>query len=130
LAEWGGSRRGFAGPTPDGKRQEKAIFSGNKHASMEKSYFFVRLNPIRPDFVPTMTSEERAIMLTHSNYWREWQARGCVVVFGPVSDPAGAFGMGVVGVQDESELKEMIAGDPAKALTRIEYFPMRAVLPQ
>jgi hypothetical protein len=96
---------------------------------MEKKYFFVRLNPIRPDFAQTMTPEERSVMQTHSKYWREWQARGMVVVFGPVSDPKGAFGMGVVGVENEDALKEMVAGDPANALTDIEYFPMIAVLP-
>ena len=96
---------------------------------MEKKYFFVRLNPNRPDFAQTMTDEERSIMQTHSQYWRGWQARGVVVVFGPVADPNGVFGMGVVGVEDESVLQGMIAGDPAGALSRIEYFPMKAVLP-
>ena len=96
---------------------------------MEKKYFFVRLNPSRPDFAQTMTPEEFTVMRTHSNYWREWQARGYVVVFGPVLDPAGAFGAGVVGVDDEQEIRDMVAGDPANELTRIEYFPMKAVLP-
>ena len=96
---------------------------------MEKKYFFVRLNPIRADFAQTMTPEERTVMQTHSAYWREWQARGKVVVFGPVLDPKGAFGMGVVGVEDEDDVRQMIAGDPANALTRIEYFPILAVLP-
>ncbi|HEV9036103.1 MAG TPA: YciI family protein [Puia sp.] len=95
---------------------------------MEKKYFFVRLNPSRPDFAQTMTPEEFSVMRAHSNYWREWQARGYVVVFGPVLDPAGTFGMGVVGVEEEEEIRKMIEGDPAQALTRIEYFPMRAVL--
>jgi hypothetical protein len=97
---------------------------------MKKKYFFVRLNPSRPDFAQTMTPDERAVMQTHSNYWREWQTRGYVVVFGPVLDPAGAFGLGVVGVEDEDEMKKLVAGDPAQALTTIEYFPMMAVLPE
>ena len=96
---------------------------------MEKKYFFVRLNPSRPDFAQTMTPEERAVMQMHSKYWREWQAKGNVVVFGPVLDPGGAFGMGVVGVEDEEELLKLVGGDPANALTRIDYFPMLAVLP-
>ena len=96
---------------------------------MEKKYFFVRLNPSRPDFAQTMTPEERAVMQTHSKYWREWQARGFVVVFGPVLDPAGAFGMGVVGVENDEQIRELVSGDPANVLTRVEYFPMLAVLP-
>lgn len=96
---------------------------------MEKKYFYVRLNTIRPDFAQTMTPEERAVMQNHSKYWREWQGRGYVVVFGPVLDPGGAFGVGVVGVEEEDEVKRIVAGDPVNVLTSIEYFPMMAVLP-
>ncbi len=97
---------------------------------MEKKYFFVRLNPIRPDFPQTMTPEERVTMQAHASYWRGWQAQGKVVVFGPVLDPKGPFGMGVVGVENEAELRELVSGDPAGALTHVEYFAMTAVLPE
>jgi hypothetical protein len=97
---------------------------------MEKKYFFLRLNPVRADFIQTMTDEERGIMMRHSMYWREFQLKGKIVVYGPVMDPTGAFGMGVAVVDNEEELKEFIAGDPAQALSTIDHFPMRAVLPE
>jgi uncharacterized protein len=97
--------------------------------AMDKMYFFLRLNPVRPDFVTTMTDEEKGIMQRHAGYWREFQLQGKLVVYGPVMDPAGPFGMGVAEVESEEELKRFIAGDPALALSTIDSFPMRAVLP-
>ena len=95
---------------------------------MEKKYFFLRLNPVRADFIQTMTDEEKGIMTRHALYWREFQLRGKLVVYGPVMDPAGAFGMGVAVVDGEEELKAFIAGDPALTLSTIDHFPMKAVL--
>jgi len=96
---------------------------------MDKKYFFLRLNTVRPDFTQTMTEEERAIMVRHAAWWRAFMEQGKIVVFGPVFDPNGAFGMGVASVDEEEELKQFIAGDPALALSTIDYFPMRAVTP-
>ena len=77
-----------------------------------------------------MTDEERGIMKRHAMYWREFQLKGNLVVYGPVADPAAAFGMGVACVDSEDELKQFMAGDPALALSTIDHFPMRAVLPE
>ena len=77
-----------------------------------------------------MTPNERTIMLAHRAYCDVWQAQGKVVVFGPVMDPKGVFGMGVVGVEAEDEIKQLIADDPATSLVLGEYFPMTAVLPR
>lgn len=97
---------------------------------MDKTYYFIRLNPRRADFVQTMTDEERGIMQRHAAYWRGHMAKGKVVVFGPVFDPRGAFGMGVVQVDNLKELEDWIADDPAVVVNDYEYHPMRAVLPE
>jgi uncharacterized protein len=109
--------------------RQKAIFASTEML-MEKKYFFVRLNPRRPTFPQDITTEERTIMMAHRAYWDKWQAQGKVVVFGPVADPKGTFGMGVVGVEGEDEIKAMMSGDPAQVLVSPEYFPMAAVLPK
>ncbi len=93
-------------------------------------YFFVKLNPSRPDFTQTITEEERRIMQTHSAYWKGYMNQGKVIVFGPVLDPKGVFGVGVVGVGSEAELRVFIDNDPAARLSVFEYYPMRAVLPE
>ncbi len=96
---------------------------------MDKKYFALKLNPSRPDFAQTMTAEERSIMQQHVGYWMGYMARGKVLVFGPVLDPAAVYGLGIIVVDDESEVKEMIAKDPAATINIYEYHPMRAVVP-
>lgn len=91
-------------------------------------FFAVYLNPPRPDFAMTMTESERAVMTEHVEYWKDKMKQGKVYAFGPVMDPAGVYGLGVVGVENELELKDFIANDPAGKINRYEYFPMRAIV--
>ena len=93
------------------------------------SYFFLKLIPCRPTFAMDMTDEERAVMMEHVAYWKAWMAEGRVVVFGPAMDPAGPYGMGVVQAQDEAEIQNFVANDPASKINRYEFYPIRAVLP-
>lgn len=97
---------------------------------MDKKFFSVKLIPPRPDFAQTMTDEERLIMQQHAKYWREYMDKGRVIVFGPVLDPNSVYGLGVVSVEDEQEVKDFIAGDPANAINSYEYYPMLAVVPE
>jgi len=97
---------------------------------MNKKYFAVRLNPSRPHFAQTMTEEERSIMQQHGAYWREYMNKGKVIVFGPVLDPNAVYGLGVLAVDDEQEVKDFIAGDPANKINSYEYHPMLAVIPK
>ncbi len=96
---------------------------------MEKQYYVVHLLPSRPDFAMSMTEAERAIMLEHVAYWTKLLKQGKVYAFGPVMDPKGIYGLGIVGVDNEQELKDFIANDPAATINKYEYFPMRAVVP-
>jgi uncharacterized protein len=96
---------------------------------MDKKYFVMHLLPCRPDFAFTMTEEERAVMMQHVAYWTEKMNHGKVVVFGPVMDPKGPYGLGVVIVENEQEIASFIENDPASKLNTYEYFPMRAVVP-
>lgn len=96
---------------------------------MEKQFYAVYLKPSRPDFAMTMSDQERAVMMQHVGYWTEKMKQGKVYAFGPVMDPREIYGLGVVAVDDEQELKDMIANDPAGTINRYEYFPMKAVVP-
>ena len=97
---------------------------------MEASYFFVKLIPSRPTFAMDMTPEERTIMEQHIVYWKAHMAKGNVVVFGPVMDMRGPYGMGVVKAANEEEVKAFTQNDPAAKINTYEFFPMRAVLPE
>ena len=92
-------------------------------------HYFLKLNPCRPTFAMDMTDDERAIMQQHVAYWGDLMNKGRVVVYGPVMDPKGQFGMGVVEADDEEQLKEFIRHDPAATINNYEYYPMRAVIP-
>jgi len=95
-----------------------------------KKYFALKLIPSRADFAQTMTDEERSIMQQHVGYWMGYMNKGMVLVFGPVLDPAATYGLGIVCVENEEEVKEMIAGDPAATINRYEYYPMMAIVPK
>ncbi len=72
----------------------------------------MRLAGPRPTFALDMSDEERGIMARHAAYWQPWIESGRMVVFGPVLDASGSWGLGVVEADDEGELREFAAGDP------------------
>ena len=74
--------------------------------------FVFRLMAPRPTFALDMTDEERDIMARHAAYWRPWVESGQMVIFGPVLDGSGSWGLGVVEADDEGELRAFAAGDP------------------
>jgi uncharacterized protein len=92
-------------------------------------HFFLKLVPCRPTFSQDMSPEERAIMQQHIGYWTDLMRQGKVHVFGPVFDPSGPYGMGVVELDDEAQVNELIAHDPATKINKYEVYAMRAVLP-
>ena len=75
--------------------------------------FIFRLLASRPTFALDMTDEERAVMERHAAYWQSLIESGRMVVFGPVLDATGSWGLGVVEAEDEDELRALAAGDPA-----------------
>ena len=96
------------------------------------AYFFCRLIPPRPSFANDMNDSERRVMQEHATYWREKAERGSAVIFGPVADPKGPWGLGIVDAADEAELQILIAADPAitsKIGMHYESYPMlRAIV--
>ncbi len=59
-----------------------------------------------------MTDEERGIMGWHAAHWQPLIDSGQMVVFGPVLDGTGSWGIGVVEAEDEVELRAFAAKDP------------------
>ena len=51
-------------------------------------------------------------MARHAAYWKPMVESGRMVVFGPVLDGGGSWGLGVVEGDDEEELRRFAAGDP------------------
>lgn len=74
--------------------------------------FVVRLKGPRPTFALDMTDEEREVMRRHAAYWQPYIDSGQMVVFGPVLDSTGSWGLGVIEADDADELRAFAAGDP------------------
>lgn len=77
------------------------------------STFVLRLLAPRPTFALDMTDAEREVMGRHAAYWQPFVESGRMVVFGPVLDARGSWGLGVVESDDEDELRALAADDPA-----------------
>ena len=91
------------------------------------SSFYCRLNAPRPTFTQDMSPAESEVMRQHAIYWREHLAKGKVVAFGLVADPAGAFGVGLVECDDMDEARAFTDGDPTIQSGRgfsFDIFPM------
>jgi uncharacterized protein YciI len=75
--------------------------------------FVFRLIAPRPTFATDMTEAEREVMERHAEYWQPLLEAGQMVVFGPVLDETGSWGLGVVEAEHEEELCAFAAEDPA-----------------
>jgi len=74
--------------------------------------FVIRLAAPRPTFALDMNDEERAVMVAHAAYWQPLVEAGDMVVFGPVLDSTGSWGLAVIEADDEDELRAFAARDP------------------
>jgi uncharacterized protein len=74
--------------------------------------FVFRLKGPRSTFALDLTDEEREIMDRHAAHWQPFIDSGQMVIFGPVLDGTGSWGLGVVEAEDEDELRAFAAGDP------------------
>jgi uncharacterized protein YciI len=95
-------------------------------------YFLCRLLPPRPTFAQDMTEAETKVMSDHVAYWTDLAERGTALVFGPVADPKGVWGVGILEVEDETEVQSLTKNDPvirAAIGAAYEILPMpRAVI--
>jgi uncharacterized protein YndB with AHSA1/START domain len=93
-------------------------------------FFFVRLLPPRATFMQDMTADEHAAMMRHGAYWRGHLDAGAAIVFGPVADPSGGWGLGVIRAADEAAVRAFEAKDPAHTELgmRYEVLPMVAAV--
>ena len=91
----------------------------------ETKRFLYQLIPPRSTFAQDMTETERKVMQEHALYWKALTERGIVVVFGPILDPKGVWGLAVVEAADEPDARALGANDPAvKAGLTFEVYQM------
>lgn len=78
------------------------------------NYYLFRLIPPRPDFPANISAAEADAMGRHADYWSELLGKGVALVFGPVLDPRGTFGVAVVRLDGGPDAAARLGeGDPA-----------------
>jgi uncharacterized protein YciI len=90
-------------------------------------HFFLKLIPPRPTFADDMSPAEAEVMSAHAAYLTDLAERGIGFAFGPVFDPAGVWGMGIVEATDEAEARGLTDRDPVvvAGIARYAILPMR-----
>ena len=90
------------------------------------AHFVDRLISPRSSFPADMSPDERTIMGEHAAYWRGLLAGGSVVVYGPVADPAGVWGLAVVDAPTAADVEAIGRADPAVSsnLCTFSVYPM------
>ncbi len=89
-------------------------------------YFFCRLIPPRPTFAQDMTEKEAQVMGDHVAYWTSLAEKGTAIVFGPVADPDGVWGLGILAVKEEKDVYFLTSNDP---VIRAELGALYKILP-
>lgn len=96
------------------------------------SFFLFKLNPPRPSFPSDITPEEARLMQEHVAYWTSVMEQGHLIAFGPVADPKGTYGIGILQIEDGIDPESFCERDPvvaAKVGFTVEIHPMpRAVI--
>jgi uncharacterized protein len=96
---------------------------------MNKQHYYFKLIPPRSSFPQDITDEESAVMQKHAAYFEKHFAAGKLLLYGPVMARGGAFGIGILEVEDEAEARQFGENDPSvlSGLNRFELSPMRVV---
>jgi uncharacterized protein YciI len=94
---------------------------------MDKQHFYFKLIAPRATFPGDITEEEKALMAKHGAYCQQQFDAGKLLVYGPVTSPQGAFGMGILEVADAADAQHFGENDPSVlgGLNRFEFYPMR-----
>jgi uncharacterized protein len=94
-------------------------------------YFFFKLISPRTTFPADITPEEAGLMQQHVVYWRGKMVEGQMLAFGPVADPRGTFGIGLLRLEDGTDPQSLVDGDPVVAAGvgfRCEVHPMPSLI--
>ena len=90
-------------------------------------YYLFKLLPPRPDFAVTMSPAESRAMHDHIVYWSALVQRRTAIAVGPVADPKGTYGVGIVQLEDRADPSAIASSDPAIVADvglRYEIHPM------
>ena len=76
-------------------------------------YFLFKLIPPRPTFPQDITESEGKLMQDHVAYWRGLADKRTALIFGPVLDPDGMYGIAIIETNDGTVVQDIGKNDPA-----------------
>ena len=76
-------------------------------------HFLYKLIPPRRTFALDMSETEGAIMHEHFAYWSRLIAERKAIAYGPVMDPNGLYGIGVLEGENRETALSIAIADPA-----------------
>lgn len=96
----------------------------------DKKHFLYKLIPPRPTFHMDMNAHEKDVMTTHQGYWVTLIEQRTAVIYGPVFDPTGVWGMGVIEASTDEDAVSVANNDPAVSSGTCTYqlIPMQVGL--
>ena len=96
-------------------------------------HFVYKLISPRATFPRDMTPAEANLMQEHVVYWRGLMDKGTALLFGPVMDPKGVWGLAIVDMENEAAARALGTNDPiirAGAGFGFEVYSIQAVVPK
>jgi uncharacterized protein YciI len=75
-------------------------------------YFLCKLILPRPDFVQTMSEDEKRVMKAHGDYLQSLAELGSIICHGPVDDPKGGWGLSIFDAAQRENVEMLTASDP------------------
>lgn len=95
-------------------------------------HFMFKLIAPRPTFAMDMNEEEKKLMQQHAIFWNDLLAKGTALIYGPVLDPRGAFGLAIIEANSKGDAQAICENDPTiKAeLNTYELYPMHVFTAQ
>jgi uncharacterized protein YciI len=93
-------------------------------------HFMFKLIAPRPTFAKDMNEEERKLMQQHAIFWNDLLSKGTALVYGPVLDPKGTYGLAIIEAGNEADAHGICADDPTikASLNTYELYPMQAFI--
>ncbi len=94
---------------------------------MALQHFYCKLIPPRPTFAFDMSDAERSLMQEHALYVDAYFKSGKVLLYGPVFASEGAFGVAILEMVDEPEVRRFLEGDPTvkAGVATFAFYPMK-----
>lgn len=89
-------------------------------------HYLCKYIPPRPDFLATLSADEKTWMGQHGAFLNDLLDKGVVVAHGPVIDPAGSYGVSLFQIDDEQDIAAITSQDPIvqNGVGHYEHFKM------